>query len=380
MSENLAAGTMIGGFVLGEAIGQGGFGITYLATLPGRSGRFAIKEYFPSDTARRIAGGGVAALPTPAARRLFDMGLRAFLEEAYILRDLPRQPGLVRVRSAFEKHGTAYCVMDFVGGDPLDRVVARLIRARGHIPEPLILDLIATLCRALGAVHAAGFLHRDIKPANVMIDPRGMPVLIDFGAARARGDTGRGAGSMLSRTYAAPEQFPVSLRRRFVGLKEGPWTDLYALSVMIYEIITRAAPPNALVRMQAMAETRADPYVPIRSALKRNRVAVGYSDRLLELIDCGCALWPAERPQSARAYRQWLEGMTAGAVGRFSLSEDGPSADGLSADGPSVAPVLPPPAVKRSGGDPRVVLVVGLILGLALFSAALALFPESAAR
>lgn len=304
MSDELRRGTRIAGFVLEEPLGRGGFGVTYRARAERTGQVYAIKEYFPAEFARRDRQGHVVAAEGPQAARLFDLGRAAFLDEAYILRDLPRQPGLVRVRSAFQKHNTAYCVTDFIDGDTLDRV-AGPITARGEVlPQPMLVQLAATLCRALGAVHRAGFIHRDIKPANVMIDRSGAPVLIDFGAARAHGG-GQTVASMLSRRYAALEQFPSA---RALGLRQGPWSDLYALSVMLYELMARALPDTAEARHARVLAGQGDPYLRVAEAVVRNRTEARYGAALTDLVDHGCALMPDDRPRSAEEYARRLGG------------------------------------------------------------------------
>lgn len=300
--DALPRGTRMAGFVLDEPLGQGGFGITYRARSDDGRLDYAVKEYFPADFARRGPGGVVLPRDGMEAARAFEMGRQAFLKEAFILKDLPRQPGLVRVRGAFEKHDTAYCLMDYITGEPLDRMAQRVVRRHGHIPETHVGELISTLCRALGAVHGAGFVHRDIKPSNIMIDKTGTPVLIDFGAARRLGRAGE-VGSMLSRKYAALEQFP-NAPRSLGRLAEGAWTDLFALSVLLYELVSQGVPPTADARAAEVVASRRDPYVPVRDNLRRNRLENRYSDRLLDLIDRGCALLPEARPQTAADYRR----------------------------------------------------------------------------
>ena len=307
-AEALPRGTKIAGFVLGEALGQGGFGITYRAQSEDGRLQYAVKEYFPAEYAQRAPNGMVLPRDGADAARIFEIGRQSFKDEAFILKDLPIQQGLVRVRGAFEKYGTVYCLMDFIAGEPLDRVSQRLVARKGHIAETQVQELVSTLCRALGAVHGAGFVHRDIKPANIMINAEGVPVLIDFGAARRLGRA-TGPGSMLSRRYASPEQFP-KLPRGFggiAGVREGPWTDLFALSVVLYELVTQSLPPPADKRAGAVATGRRDPYMPVREALLRNRVEARYSDTLLNLIDRGCSLLPSERPQTAADFRRPIE-------------------------------------------------------------------------
>jgi len=235
MSFTLPIGFRMGGMTLGACLGQGGFGITYLAQLDDTDMTLAVKEYFPSDFATRDANLNV--VPDHQNRDLFDMGMQAFLSEANILRTLPRQPGLVRVRGAFERLGTAYCVMEYIEGDPMDRMLPRVIRARGHVPEPLIEQFVSSISAALGVVHAKGLIHRDVKPANVMIRRDGQPVLIDFGAARPYGRR-QNDPAMYTRKYAPLELFPLEQLPKRMLLREGPWSDIFSLSVMLYEMLT----------------------------------------------------------------------------------------------------------------------------------------------
>jgi len=369
-ADALPRGTKMAGFVLDAPLGQGGFGITYRARSEDGRLEYAVKEYFPAEYARRGTGGVVLPREGAEAGRAFEIGRKAFLEEAFILKDLPRQPGLVRVRGAFEKHGTAYCLMDFIAGESLDRVSQRLIQRYGHIPEAQVQELISTLCRALGAVHGAGFVHRDIKPSNIMISGTGTPVLIDFGAARRLG-RGSGLGSMLSRKYAALEQFPNPPRG--MGGKEGPWTDIFALSVVLYELVSQGLPPAADARAAESAAGRRDPYVPVRENMRRNRVEGRYSDTLLDLIDRGCALMAKERPQSAADFRRPVEQMMAQPA-RPSRSEGFAEAGGQAA----YVPPSPPPAQgpKLTPDQRKVVTMLGLIFGLAVAATVYGMLPQ----
>jgi len=246
MSFTLPIGFRMGGMTLGACLGQGGFGITYLAQLDDTDMTLAVKEYFPSDFATRDANLNV--VPDHQNRDLFDMGMQAFLSEANILRTLPRQPGLVRVRGAFERLGTAYCVMEYIEGDPMDRMLPRVIRARGHVPEPLIEQFVSSISAALGVVHAKGLIHRDVKPANVMIRRDGQPVLIDFGAARPYGRR-QNDPAMYTRKYAPLELFPLEQLPKRMLLREGPWSDIFSLSVMLYEMLTRPADAYSFCRI-----------------------------------------------------------------------------------------------------------------------------------
>ena len=201
--QSLPLGTTIAGHTVEQVLGQGGFGITYRVRNNANGGQAALKEFFPSDDADRLGGTSVQAKPQREDR--FDMGRRAFLNEARTLNSLPRQRGLVRIQGAFEKHGTVYALMDFIDGEPLDRAMRIVLSKRPAVPFPLLKDLVESMIGALHAIHTVDVLHRDIKPGNVMIRRDGQPILIDFGAARPM-VRANSLASMFSRRYAALEQ------------------------------------------------------------------------------------------------------------------------------------------------------------------------------
>ena len=299
MSVHLPIGETFAGYVLGDVLGQGGFGITYQARNQESDERFAIKEYFPTDYANR--GFDNAVTPTNEGCQLFNMGLEAFLQEANLLRDLPQQQGLVRVRAAFRKHGTAYCVMEYIQGEPLDQMIARMVEARGSVPQDLVISFLQSMLGALEVVHNVGVVHRDIKPKNVMIRKDGQPVLIDFGAARLMKKSS-GPASMFTQKYAAIEQFPPKKTGLVGSFHEGPWSDLFALSIILYEMVSQSVPPNVEERWKDMRAAGRDSYVPVRQNLARNRVKAKYDDVLLNAIDKGCKLLPRDRIRTARDY------------------------------------------------------------------------------
>lgn len=296
----LQNGTKLGGLVIIDQIGRGGFGITYKARPIGGGLVVALKEYFPADMAIRAADGTIS--PKAASQRLFFEGLKAFLNEANTLKTLPQQHGLVRVRSAFEKFSTAYCVMDYIEGEPLNKLVTPMIQQVGHVPPQLLLDLVGPVCAALEAVHGIGLVHRDVKPANIMIrrDDQS-PVLIDFGAARPSGQR-VGNLSMFTQKYAPLELFPPSQTRIKAKFDEGPWSDVYSLAILIYEIMAQVPPPDARERAHAVASGRPDPLMPLSDALARRGTRGVYSDPLVMAVQAGCALLPKDRTRSARAF------------------------------------------------------------------------------
>lgn len=293
MAQALDTSESIGGFTLVDVIGRGGFGITYRASEAATGNIYAIKEYLPEDLSARLPNGTVR--PQPGTEEEFQRGLTAFLDEANILKDLPTRKGLVRVRGAFEKFDTAYCVMEFIEGDSLDRMSKRTIARHNHVPANLVEELAISVCWALDALHAENLIHRDVKPGNVMLRRSGEPVLIDFGAARKL-SRGREKHVILTRRYAAIEQFPSDMTGFGREFDEGPWTDLYALSIVLYELITQEIPADAMARSAAVLGGRGDPLTPLTD----RQLPGHYPNALLQAVDKGCALMPRARYQSAR--------------------------------------------------------------------------------
>lgn len=306
MAHALSIGAVVGGLEVISILGSGAFGITYKAQDRSGRGTFALKEYYPEGLCRRVPDGGVT--PLNGREGAYQIGLSAFLGEANVLKGLPKRHGLVRVRGAFERRGTAFCVMEYIEGDSLLPEVEE-VKSRGRpMPEQRLRDLAFDMCWALEALHNEGLIHRDIKPANIMMRDSKDPVLIDFGAARNL-KLGGPRDSILTKSYAAVEQFPSDINGFDRELPEGPWTDIYALSVVLYELVTGTKPPLSISRTQNLLAGQDDPYVPL---MRQN---IRLSDDLLEAIDDGMALMPRERIASAHAMAERI------APGRWSDAE-----------------------------------------------------------
>ena len=169
----LPKGTKLFEYRIESVLGQGGFGITYLANDTLLDEAVAIKEYFPNESAFRTRDLSARA-KSPQDRELFQSGLDAFLGEARIIARF-RHRNIMQVRRFFEAHGTAYIVLQFETGRSFEDVVAD-----GPLPEKELMPIIAGILDGLEAVHERAILHRDIKPRNVIIRQDGTPVLIDF--------------------------------------------------------------------------------------------------------------------------------------------------------------------------------------------------------
>jgi serine/threonine protein kinase/peptidoglycan hydrolase-like protein with peptidoglycan-binding domain len=272
----------VGRYRIVSVLGQGGFGITYRA-LDSELGReVAIKEYLPAALAVRQDGTTVVPRSTGAAED-FVWGRDRFIGEGRTLAALHRVPGIVLVHDFLETNGTAYLVMELLGGQTLQARVA----SGGPLDAASLEALLRPLLDGLEQVHAAGFLHRDIKPANILLDDQGRPTLIDFGASRAA-VAGRSQvmTAVFTPGYAAVEQFTAA--------KQGPWTDIYGLAATLHFAVAGQPPPNAVDRVLD------DAYVPLADGRRP------VPQNLLAAIDAGLAVRAADRPQSIAAWRGLL--------------------------------------------------------------------------
>jgi len=284
----LPPGTMLHEQEIVRVLGEGSFGIVYLAKGKYLGDLVAIKEYLPAELATRIDGKTIA--PTSSANEgNFRWGREKFLEEARLLWQLtnPRShPNIVAVRRFFELNGSVYLVMDYEEGEALSAVLKR----RGPLPEAAIWPILEPLLDGLERVHAAHITHRDIKPDNVLIRADGSPVLLDFGAARLALDTRtQSAFNALSPAYAAIEQ-------HLAEGQIGPWTDIYGLGATLYRLVTGKLP-------QAPLERTIEPkHRPAMEAAGSR-----YSETLLKAIDAALGLNAKDRPQSVAEWRALLK-------------------------------------------------------------------------
>ncbi|MEN1760263.1 protein kinase domain-containing protein [Anoxynatronum sibiricum] len=239
---HLSPGAMLQGkYLIGKALGQGGFGVTYLGWDVNLKLKLAIKEYMPQDLASRAVGASEVTVYTSSLEDQYQYGLEKFLLEAQTLAQFEGHPNIVSVRDFFQANGTAYIAMSYIEGMTLKEYVKS---QNNRLPVDRTLQIILPVLDALKEVHQVGILHRDISPDNVFITTKGQVILIDFGAARqAIGEKGRSLSVVLKPGYTPEEQY------RSQG-KQGPWTDLYAVGAMIYRIICGQMPPESLDRLE----------------------------------------------------------------------------------------------------------------------------------
>ena len=237
----LAPRTVLEGrYLLGRALGQGGFGITYLAWDLSLNRKLAIKEYFPLAVSTRAEDHRSVSPLSNKSWPDFEYGLNKFAEEGRNLARFKGSTGIVSMFSFFHANGTAYIVMEYVEGVTFKQY---LEQRGGKIQFKAALSVFVLVTDALGEVHAAGMLHRDISPDNIYVENNGQIKILDFGATRyAMGEQSQSLSVVLKPGYAPEEQY----RRRG---HQGPWTDVYALAATFYRAITGQVPPEAPDRL-----------------------------------------------------------------------------------------------------------------------------------
>ena len=334
-NKALPAGTVLREWRLEEVLGVGGFGIVY----KGRGIYFdelvAIKEYFPSSISERDSDDTVVPIDSDA-EEVHALGLKKFVEEAKLLWNLStpsRHPNIVSVRSLFEIHGTAYMVMDFEDGTSL----SKMIKQGRRFNERSLWNILRPIAEGLDRAHRVGVLHRDIKPPNILINEDNRPVLIDFGSARF--DTAEATSTKVTfhtPPYAAIEQYVKTY-------PQGPWTDIYALGVVLYECVTGEKPPEVLERLHAgLGKPLAEGKWP------------GYTKKFLAGIDAAMVVKPDERPQTIG---EWLAsfGKDASALDEAAADEDATRFIAKQVTAEEIIPVAPTPNV-----DPKVPVETGV--------------------
>ena len=271
-------------FKLERFLGQGGFGITYLALDMNLMQQVAIKEYYPREFANRDSTFTIHAVGNSEDKDTFSWGLKRFLDEARVLAQLSH-PNIISIKRFFEANGTAYLVMEYCDGNPLDEI----IRDHGPLNQSELNDILFPLLDGLEHVHAKAFLHRDIKPANIFIKRNGSPVLLDFGAAKHEMTShSKSVTSLATAGYAPFEQYSTK------G-KQGAWSDIYGLAATIYRAISGIKPQDAPDRM---LEDTLEP----ASELLRGK----FSPNDLIALDKALSIRPEARPQTIFEFRNLI--------------------------------------------------------------------------
>lgn len=240
--HHLCAGSVLcRRYLIGKAIGEGGFGITYVALDTNLDLKVAIKEFFPKGFANRDhTVTNNVTLNYTEETAFFNNAKERFLQEAKSVAKFSDESAFVNVRDYFTANNTAYIVMEYVEGTTL----AAYLKQRGNFTPDEIVKRMLPLIDALEVMHCAQIIHRDISPENIMVKPDGSFKLMDFGSARYyQGENKHTMSVLLKPGYAPIEQYSSDGR-------QGPWTDVYGLCAVIYKSLTGKTPVDAMLRCQ----------------------------------------------------------------------------------------------------------------------------------
>ena len=288
---DLKRGHALQEFVVEKVLGVGGSSIVYMAQDTKLGRRVAVKEYLPGTIAVRVPSGEVVPR-LPRFAEAYEKGLQSFINEARLLGSFDH-PSLVKVYRFWTDNGTAYMAMPYYDGITLKKWMTDL----GAQPsERWLRQLAESLMQALAVLHDKGCVHRDVAPDNILMlyDKTGgnyleqmpRPVLLDFGAARrVQAEATQNLTALLKSGYSPAEQYGND-----DALRQGPWTDVYALCAVLYAAAIGKVPNAAIARVVR------DDLVPARVAGRGRLSAV-----FLAAIDAGLAVRPEHRPQSMPA-------------------------------------------------------------------------------
>lgn len=370
---HLERGTVINErYLLGRVLGAGGFGVTYLSHDLRLGGRVAVKEYLPRDYANRDPRTG-EVVPYRANENDFRIGLERFREEGEVLGRLQEQPYVVAVHDFVRANGTAFLVMEFVEGQPLDQL---LKNAGRPLPEQDVREILSQLCIGLQAVHERGILHRDLKPANLYWTNERQIRILDFGAAKQLMAERSGTlAAVVAPGYAPPEQYMSHGRREL----QGPPTDIYGLGATGYALATGHLSPPGLP--ESMARLVGDEVLVPPQQLRPGKISAGLSRIITKAMEVD----RTKRYQSAIEMLNDLRGVettkgsevTCSSCGMALVADEmgqkfcpacSPSQSVVAREGATAAPSYPLPAGSR-----RSVLVASVAI-LALLSLAIGLY------
>ncbi len=242
IAHHIKPGTVLNNkYLVGSALGEGGFGITYIGRDLTLDLKVAIKEFYPVGYVNRnSAVDNAVVLSTEKQRQFYEKGKERFLQEARSLAKFTNEAGVVQVRDYFEAAGSAYIVMEYLDGVTLQG----FLRQNGTLDPETAFSMMMPIITSLEKMHAThNIIHRDISPDNIMYLRDGTLKLMDFGAARHYSAAQNEMSVMIKEGYAPEEQYRKDGR-------QGPWTDVYGLCATIYRCITGRTPEGSLNRLR----------------------------------------------------------------------------------------------------------------------------------
>ena len=274
-----------------STLGQGGFGITYLAQQTNLYRNVVIKEFFIKDHCERDNATRRVSLGTSGSREMIERFREKFVKEARNIAAFDH-PNIVRVIDVFEENNTAYYVMEYHSAGSL----GSLVDNRGALNEDDALYYIRQVASALKYVHSRKMMHLDIKPDNILVNSRGEAVLIDFGLSKRYDEKGKATSTTpigISHGYAPMEQYNPG------GVGEfSPATDVYSLGATLFTLLTGEMPPPAL----QLVDSR---------SLQSDLVEKNVSGAVAEAVIKSMSFMREARPQSIAEFLSMLDAQPA---------------------------------------------------------------------
>lgn len=345
--DALPVGTRLAEFEVLGLLGAGGFGMVYQAFDHSLQRPVAIKEFMPATLACRGAAGTVV-VRDPADQAAFQAGLQSFVAEARLLAQFDH-PSLVKVFRYWEAHQTAYMVMPLYRGITLQAARSQM---RSPPTEAWLRKVLWAVLGALKTLHQGRAVHRDVSPDNIFLQDIGPPVLLDLGAARhAMGGKTQDLTDAFKLSYAPLEQHAGA-----PDMRQGPWTDLYALAAVVHGLLCNKPPLPATFRA---VRDRLPPFARVARTVQE-QFGLGYSQPFVQAISQALAIDARDRPQSVGALVQLMALETPNGMSRFDWrAELGPiwAPPGLSVSRPtpraeSPSPQPPAPAPRNDPTQP----------------------------
>lgn len=299
---------MLGEFEVQSLLGVGGFGMVYRGYDHTLHRAVAIKEYMPSALVGRDASLALSARST-ADDQPFRTGLQSFMDEARLLARF-EHPSLVKVYRFWEANNTAYMAMPLYEGVTLKEARRRM---SGPPPEAWLRQVLWSVLEALRVLHGNAMLHRDVSPDNIFLQDVGPPVLLDLGAARrAILDSSHKHTAILKVNYAPIEQYADA-----PDLREGPWTDLYALAAVVHGCVCNESPLPATFRV---VRDRMPPFAQVAQTAQTHFGQV-YAPEFVRAVAHALAIEPDHRPQSVDAFAEEMQLQSPPDMARFDWRE-----------------------------------------------------------
>lgn len=235
----LMPGTILGNhFLVGTAIGAGGFGITYRCFDITLGVAVAVKEFYPAGLVNRAPGETAVGLLSGDKKEKYQEQLSRFLMEAQSIAQFGKAKDIVNVYDFFEENNTAYIIMEYIDGV----LMKDYLEKQGRLDADVALNIIAPVIDAVKKIHAKGIIHRDISPDNVFISGEDSIKVFDFGAAQLNDSSaGMAAEKVIKVGYSAPEQYRDNS-------KQGYFTDIYSVGAILYQMLTGIKPTESTER------------------------------------------------------------------------------------------------------------------------------------